>query len=130
MKNGYTKKALIAFCAIALLAGCSVAYALTSYTYNLNWSYTEPVKSINISPSDTTISFGEIVGPTTKTATFTVTNDGTVSCTVNAVLTVSGLATGSLDKSSVTLAPSESATFTATVVITGAGSASVTFTAT
>ena len=121
-----SKKTLIILSVVAMLATLSVGIAATSVTKTINWTYTPPSKSITVSPAEDTISFGEIIGPTTETRDYDVTNNGNVPCTVTALTTITG-GTISLDKTTATLAAGDSTTFTVTVNVTGPGSASIVF---
>lgn len=126
--SGYTKRALISFCIIALVAGASFAYAASPLIRSISWTYQEPaVISISVSP-ETNIDLGTIEGPTTKTQTFTVTNTGNVPCNVAVSATVTGAVTFSFDKATATIPVSGTAMFTITLEISGVGTCNVAFT--
>lgn len=112
---------------IAIIAGAASASALVSWSQNISWNYA--VKSFTVVGS-TLVNYGNVTGPITKTEIYTVTNNGDVSVTVNAVATVTGSGvTAVFDKASVTLTVGAVTTFTLTLTIAGQGSCVASFTA-
>jgi hypothetical protein len=110
---------------LAILSGCMVAAALTTYTQTITWNYQTVNESFTVS-NPTTVDYGTLLGATTKTETYTITNNGNVAITVNAAATPVG-ASALWDKTSAPIAVGASTTFTLTLHITGAGSCSVSF---
>lgn len=133
MKMTVQKKTLASLCIIALIAGAGITYALNPFISNISWTFTPTDKTFTVSNTEhkdpASISYGEIIGETTKIETYTVTNNGNVPITVTALATATE-ATATFDKTTADIPVGNSATFTLTLVITGAGSCTVTFTAT
>ena len=115
----YTTMALI-----ATLSILTVAYAIPSWTQTITWTYVDAVKSITVTGTPT-VDYGSIVGPTIKTETYLVHNDGTVEVTVTASTVLTGLATANWNANPQTIPVGGDATFTLTLTITGAGSCNV-----
>ncbi len=114
-------------CVLGLLGlvGAGV-YAYTSWTQNISWTYTAASSSFSISNLQT-LNYGNLIGNTIKTETYTVTNDGNVPITITASAIPTGSATVAWDQVQATVAPSATATFTLTLTITGQGSCAVEF---
>jgi len=123
--KGFSKKLLAILCTVALLSGVALSLAIPTWSQTINWNYSAENKSFSIS-NPTTVTYEDIVGETTKTETYTVTNDGNMPITVNAVAVATG-AVASWDKVSANLAVGASETFTLTLIISGAGSCTVSF---
>jgi hypothetical protein len=123
------KTLFITLTLIAIIAGAASASALVSWSQHISWNYAAANKSFTVVGS-TTVDYGNITGPTVKTETYTVTNNGNVPVTVNsaAIITGSGI-TATFDKASVTLSVGAVTTFTLSLTIAGVGSCVASFTA-
>ena len=111
----------ITIIAIATVLGVGLVYAATSFTQQISWT---PEPSFSVS-NPTTLNYGVLALPTTKTEIYTVTNTGTVPVTVTASAISTGAST-SWDKTTATIPVSASTTFTLTLAITDIGSCQVT----
>lgn len=105
-----------------------IGYTVAQYLWqqNITWNYIEPVEHFSVNRENTPINYGDVIGATTKTETYIITNDGTVPITVSASASVTG-ATASWNQESAPIPVGGQATFTLTLTITGAGSCTVTF---
>jgi hypothetical protein len=113
---------------IAVLCVGYIGYTVAKYLWqqNITWNYIEPVEHFSVNRENTPINYGDVIGATTKTETYIITNDGTVPITVSASASVTG-ATASWNQESAPIPVGGQATFTLTLTITGAGSCTVTF---
>ncbi len=120
-----SKKTLALTCLIVVLASAAVTLAAGPYfTQQITWTH----KTISFSVTgDTTVDYGPIDYSTIKTLTYTVTNTGNIAAIIYPHTGGSGF-TAVWDKTSATLNPDASTTFTLTLTITGDGSCTVTFT--
>jgi hypothetical protein len=129
MIKSVKKKTLVILCIVALAATIGLTTAITTWSQTITWSYssTPPANPSFTISNSTTLDLGAILDSATKTATYTITNNGNVPITVNATATPTGAVIPTWDKTSALIAVGASKTFTLTLVITGIGSCTVNF---
>lgn len=123
---GLKKKTLVVLCMFGMLASLVGTMAATQFLQTIQWNFIEENKSFTVS-GETSLNYGDIIGPTVKTEVYTVTNTGNVPLTVNSQTIIVGSASAVWDKASAVIGVGESTIFTLTLSITGAGSCTVKF---
>lgn len=107
---------------LALGLGVGISYAATNYAQNIKWEPSNPEFTVD---QPTSLDYGIIELPATKTEVYTVTNTGNVEITVTAAATPTG-ATTSWNATTATIPVGESRAFKLTLDIWGVGSCVVT----
>lgn len=100
-------------------------YSAITWTQDIDWDYQETNASFSIS-NPATVNYGTLIGPTTKTETYTISNNGNVPLSVSASTITTGSVTVSWNKETANIAVGGSTNFVLTLTITGAGSCLVT----
>jgi hypothetical protein len=118
--------ALIIMCLVGIVVAGALAYS--QWQGDITWQYSQIDQSFAVTSGNTLVDFGEVVGESTRTVTYTVQNNGNVPITVVASATsTGGTVSLSWDKTEQNIAVGASVDYVLTIVINGDGSAKATF---
>lgn len=111
----------------ALLGCCAVGvYAAITWEQQIQWQYANAVESFSVE-GDSLVNFGVIVGTTTKTVNYNVTNDGNVDITVKPEVAATGEVSISWNRQDALIRVGETVQFVLSLTISGEGNCVVTF---